>query len=78
MNEMRDIYQETPFYGYRRITVGLRERGFLVNHKKVQTLMSLTGMEAIYPVKRTTIRNQDHKVYPYLLRGMVIDRPNQV
>ena len=78
MNEIRDIYQETPFYGYRRITIGLRERGFVINRKKVQVLMSLADIQAVYPVKRTTIRNHDHKVYPYLLRGMLIDRPNQV
>jgi len=78
MNEIREIYQETPFYGYRRITVGLRKNGFVVNHKKVQKLMSLAGIKAIYPHKRTTIRNPNHKVFPYLLRGLCIERPNQV
>lgn len=78
MNHIREIYQETPFYGYRRITVGLRKNGFVVNHKKVQRLMALAGMKAIYPSKKTTIRNPEHKVFPYLLRGITIERPNQV
>jgi putative transposase len=78
MNEIRDIYQETPSYGYRKITIGLRQRGFVVNHKKVQNLLTLAGIKAIYPGKKTTIRNSEHKVFPYLLRGLVISRPNQV
>jgi putative transposase len=78
MNEIRDIYQETPSYGYRKITIGLRQRGFVVNHKKVQNLLATAGIKAIYPAKRTTIRNSEHKVFPYLLKGMVINRPNQV
>lgn len=78
MNEIREIYQETPFYGYRRIAVGLRKNGFVVNHKRVQNLMTLAGIKAIYPGKKTTIRNPEHKVFPYLLRGLKIERPNQV
>jgi putative transposase len=78
MNEIREIYQDTPFYGYRRIAVGLRQKGFVVNHKRVQSLMMLAGIKAIYPGKKTTIRNMEHKVFPYLLRGLKIDRPNQV
>jgi len=78
LNEIRDIYQVTPSYGYRRILVGLRERGFEVNHKKVQRLLTSAGIKAIYPTKRTTLRDKQHKVYPYLLRGLKIDRRNQV
>jgi putative transposase len=78
MNHIREIYQQTPFYGYRRITVALRQDGFLVNHKKVQRLMRLAGMKAIYPGKRTTIRNPEHKIFPYLLRDLIIERPDQV
>lgn len=78
MNEMQDIYQTVPVYGYRRVTIELRDRGFFVNHKKVQRLMQLTGRKAIYPEKKTTIRNPDHKIFKYLLRGLKIDRPNQV
>jgi len=78
VNEILEIYQETPYYGYRKITIGLRKRGFIVNHKRVQNLMSLSGIKAVYPGKKTTIRNMDHKVFPYLLRGLKIERPNQV
>lgn len=78
INEIREIYEESPFYGYRRITIGLRQRGLVVNHKKVQKLMVLAGIKAIYPGKKTTIRNAEHKIFPYLLRGLNIDRPNQV
>ena len=78
MNEIQNIYQEIPVYGYRRVTLELRDRGFFVNHKKVQRLMQATGRQAIYPKKKTTIRNHDHKVFKYLLRGLKIERPNQV
>jgi putative transposase len=75
---IEDIYQKLPFYGYRRIHIALREKDFVVNHKRVQRLLSSVGIKAIYPTKKTTIRDSQHKVYPYLLRGLTIDRPNQV
>ena len=78
LNEIQDIYQEMPYYGYRRILVELRKRGFEVNHKRLQRLLAFAGIKAIYPTKKTTVRDLQHKVYPYLLRGIKIDRPNQV
>lgn len=78
LNEIRDIYQRYPFYGYRRILVELRKNGFEVNHKRLQRLLTVAGIKAIYPAKKTTIRNQPHKIYPYLLRELKIDRPNKV
>jgi len=78
MNEIQDIHQEMPSYGYRKMMVELRHRGIVANHKKVQRLMMAVNIEAIYPAKKTTIRNPDHKVFPYLLRGLEIERPNQV
>jgi putative transposase len=71
-------YLETPFYGSRRMTQWLCSRGFDVNRKRVQRLMRLMGLEAIYPRRRTSVRAADHKIYPYLLRNLVIVRPNQV
>jgi putative transposase len=71
-------YLKTPFYGIRRMTVELNNQGFSVNHKRIQRLMRLMGLLAIYQKPKTTQRNPEHKVYPYLLRGLVIDRPNQV
>ena len=78
MNEIQDIYQTIPVYGYRRVTIELMDRGFFVNHKRVQRLMQRAGRRAIYPEKKTTIRNPDHKIFKYLLRGLKIERPNQV
>lgn len=78
MNVIRDIYVQHPYYGYRRIMVELRKQGYIINHKKVQNLMSLAGIKAIYPAKNTSLRNKQHKVYPYLLKGLKIERPNQV
>ena len=78
MNIIRDIYVQRPYYGYRRIIVELRKRGHVINHKRVQALMSLAGIKAIYPKKNTSLRNQQHKVYPYLLKGLKIERPNHV
>lgn len=78
MNEIRDIYLKYPFFGYRRIQVILRDRGFVLNRKKVQRLMRKAGIKALYPKKKTSLRNKDHSVCPYLLKTVVIDRPNYV
>lgn len=71
-------YTEHPFYGRRKMTTYLRKLGYQVNPKRVRRLMQKMGLEAIYPRPRTTIVNQAHHVYPYLLRGLEITRPNQV
>lgn len=76
--EILEIRNEFPYYGYRRITVELRKKGLIVNHKKVHKLMSELGIKTIYPKKQTTLRNLQHKVFPYLLRDIKIERPNQV
>ena len=78
MNEIQDIYTKIPVYGYRRVTIELWQRSFFVNHKRVQRLMQIMGRKAIYPKRKTTIKNPEHKVFKYLLRGLKIDRPNQV
>jgi putative transposase len=73
------IYTATPFYGSRRMVVELRNRhSMVVNRKRVQRLMRLMRLEAIYPKPRLTQRNQQHKIYPYLLRDVGITRINQV
>lgn len=77
LNEIRDIWIRYPFYGYRRITWVLRQKGFKVNHKRTQRLMKLGGINAIYPGPNTSRRNKKHAVHPYLLRGMKITAPNQ-
>lgn len=72
-------YTRAPFYGYRKMTVRLnRQHGYEVNHKRVARLMRKMSLQAVYPQPRTSISNQQHKKYPYLLRGLNINRPNQV
>ena len=67
-----------PFHGSRRIRDWLEDHGYRVNRKKVQRLMRTMDLTAQYPKRNLSLANQAHKVYPYLLRGLVIDRPNQV
>ena len=71
-------YLKRPFYGWPRMTVRLRQLGYEVNHKRIQRLMQLMGLQAIHPKRRTTIAASGHRIYPYLLRGVKIVRPNQV
>ena len=77
LNEIRDIWERYPFYGYRRITWELRQQGYLVNRKRVQRLMRLSNISAIFPGPNTSRRNKQHAVHPYLLRDLEIYRPNQ-
>jgi putative transposase len=78
MRQIDEHYLARPYLGSRRMTVWLRKQGQDVNRKRVQRLMRLMGLEAIYPKPRTTIAGAGHKIYPYLLRGLTITRPNQV
>ena len=71
-------YLKTPTWGSRSMRNHLRRRGYKVNRKRVQRLMRLMGLEAIYPKRKTSRPHPAHKVYPYLLRNLKIDRPNQV
>ena len=76
-NALVDIYQQYPVYGYRRLTVCLKRRGYAVNGKHVLRLMRQMGLRAIYPKPRTTLVNKDHYKYPYALKDMVITKPHQ-
>jgi putative transposase len=67
-----------PYYGSRRIRDWLEDQGHTVNRKRIQRLMRIMGITALYPKRNLSLANQAHKVYPYLLRNLVIDRPNQV
>ncbi len=73
MRSIDEQYLRTPFYGSRRIA-----RVLSVNRKRVQRLMRVMGIEAIYPKRRTTRPAVGHKIYPYLLRNVTIERPDQV
>jgi putative transposase len=78
MRRIDEIHLKLPFFGSRRIRDRLQREGYTVNRKKVQRLMHLMGISALYPKRRTSLPDQGHRVYPYLLRDMTIERPNQV
>jgi putative transposase len=78
MRRMDELYLAWPFYGARRMVAVLRREGVTINRKRVRRLMRVMGLEAIYQRPSTSQGHPDHKVYPYLLRGLPIDRPNQV
>ena len=78
MRRMDALYLVTPFYGSRRMTAVLRRDGLAVNRKRVRRLMRVMGLAAIYQKPNTSKGHPAHKVYPYLLRGLAIVRPNQV
>jgi len=79
MGEIDRIHLERPFYGSRRIRDELADRGHgVVNRKRVRRLMATMGLAALYPKRRTSAPGVGHKIYPYRLRGLAIERPNQV
>jgi putative transposase len=71
-------YTAHPFYGSRRLTAWLVGQGEEVNRKRVQRLLRIMGLEAIYPKPRLSAVGRGHKVYPYLLRDVAVERPDQV
>jgi putative transposase len=78
MRRIDEQYLKTPFFGSRRMADWLSRWGLPVNRKRVQRLMRLMGIEAVYPRKKTSIPGVGHKVYPYLLRDVHVVRANQV
>jgi putative transposase len=78
MRRIDEIYTEMPFYGIRRMTEALQQEGYEVNHKRVHRLMRLMGLEALYPKPNLSKTNKEHKVYPYLLKDLKVEHPNQV
>jgi putative transposase len=78
MRLIDERYTACPFYGSRRMTVWLAEQGEEVNRKRVQRLMRVMGLEAIYPKPRLSMAGKGHRIYPYLLRGVKVVRPGQV
>lgn len=71
-------YTNRPFYGSRRMVVFLRSGGYVANRKRVQRLMREMGLAGMAPGPATSKSHPEHKVYPYLLRGVAVTRPNQV
>jgi putative transposase len=78
MRWIDEQYLKTPFYGSRRLALELERHGYVINRKRMQRLMRLMGIEALYPKPRTTRCGPESRIYPYLLRDLAIGRPNQV
>jgi putative transposase len=78
MRRMDELSLQYPFYGSRQMRRSLRREGVRVGRHRIRRLMRLMGLEAIYPKPRTSVARSEHRVYPYLLRGLRIDEPNQV
>lgn len=71
-------HNETPFFGSRKMVAALQRSGYIVNRKRVQRLMKLMGISAIYPKRSLSQKSKAHKIYPYLLKDIQIDNPNFV
>jgi putative transposase len=78
MRVIDEQFLETPWYGSRQMTRHLRRQGPVVNRKRVRRLMAKMGLQAVYQRPKTTVPHPEHKIWPYLLRDLTIDRPNHV
>ena len=79
MRMIDEKFIDCPFYGVQRMTTWLRDdMGCIVNHKRIERLYKVMGLQTIFPKKNLSKRNQKHKIYPYLLKNLPIVRPNQV
>ena len=78
MRLLDEQYTRTPFYGSRRMTEWLSAQGWDVNRKRIQRLMGVMGIEAVYPKPKLSRPGASHRIYPYLLRGVSVERANHV
>jgi len=78
MNIIDKQYTKTPYYGTRKMSAYLKMIGYNVDRKRVRRLYKLMGLVAIYPKRNLSKPGEGHKIYPYLLKGLTIDHPNQV
>ena len=78
MRLLDEQYTRVPFYGSRKMTEWLWTKGYEVNRKRVQRLMALMGIEAVYAKPKLSQPGEGHRIYPYLLRGVEVERVNQV
>ena len=78
MRLIDEQFLETPFYGSRQMARHLRREGWCVGRKRVRRLMRKMGLQAIYQAPKTSDPHPEHKIYPYLLKGLSITRPNHV
>lgn len=84
-SENQDLMQKidaqflaTPSYGSRQMTFHLKREGFCVNRKRIRRLMQMMGLKAIYQAPKTSLKHKEHRIYPYLLKDLIMDHPNQV
>ena len=78
MRRLDELYLEHPFYGSRQMVCHLRREGTAVGRHRVRRLMRVMGLEALYRKPRTSVAHPEHRVYPYLLRGVKVERPDHV
>ena len=78
MRRIDELFMKHPFYGSRQMVRQLRRDGVCVGRHRVRRMMRLMGLEAIYQAPRTSRPHPTHRIYPYLLKGLAIDRPNRV
>jgi putative transposase len=78
MRLIDEQYTRAPFYGSRKMTEWLGTLGYPANRKRVRRLMEVMGIEAVYPKPKLSQPGEGHKIYPYLLRGVAVERINQV
>jgi putative transposase len=78
LKRLDELFTENPMYGSRRLQAMLKREGILVGRRRIRNMMKKLGLWAVGPKPNTSKPHPEHKVYPYLLRGLVIDRPNQV
>ena len=78
MRLIDEQFLETPWYGSRQMARHLRRQGYGVGRKRVRRLMAKMGLAAVYQRPRTTVPHPEHRIWPYLLRDLSIDRPDQV
>jgi putative transposase len=78
LRRIDEQFTKTPYFGVRRMTAWLQRQGHRVNRKRIQRLMRLMGLMAIYPKPRLSVAGPDHKIYPYLLKGLKVTQPDHV
>ena len=78
LRRIDELFLQHPYYGSRRMRVALQREGHLLNRKHAQRLMRLLGIEGMAPGPSTSRPHPEHLVFPYLLKGLAIERPNQV
>ena len=78
MRIIDEQYTKTPFYGVPRMTEVIRNIGYPIGHKRIERLMHLIGVQAVYPKKNLSKPDEDHQKFPYLLRGLDIGSPDKV